>query len=460
MGRPCKCCGVEECPLGSDDFTRPDSCDIGPKWEQLSGCWRIRNDICPCGELIGTVENVLQENKSLGLDCCDPTDSGILATSICHPPNTLGSLYVTFTLYDLHTRTEFAVRVGDPNGGYNIVFKPNKIEIDNPDGTKSVTGTIKCIVSGARTHEFDYPWPVGVITCPGPWYNPGGPPPTCLDVISGFVTGLLNEVNVVVCYMPGAQLSGTVGVTGGDDPVEVCLDKDDDAEPCYDAVNTDGENVKVGNFSFLKGRFRNWRATITYLDNVNCGGCGCFCYIPRGDSIDYACYPDVLALEISFDNKNCMKTFGDTKKIKMVRGLLGPNLPPDYRTKEKWFSERVGTVCGFDYSWILSCGSTNPAGLLELGLGGTAWSQGGNSVFDFVGGGTASPPRLATATCDPLYLEYPNIIVKSPATASCGNLPPAQQKPPFYIDLCNNCECGQGTGPTYTATVKVTEWVD
>jgi hypothetical protein len=73
--RRCCCKRRRECIIHEDDFNRPPSDDLGPRWDEVSGDWRIQNNALECTSAGGVLKSSVRHPSpdesmcvSLGVD--------------------------------------------------------------------------------------------------------------------------------------------------------------------------------------------------------------------------------------------------------------------------------------------------------------------------------------------------------------------------------------------------------
>ena len=207
-----RCCCIRGCPLGSDDFDRPDSDDPGPKWHEVEGDWDI---------LGNTISG-----------------DGKLATTICHPTGfTEGSWQAAFDLVDVRSISVFKVGAGNPSTStYRVEFTPS--------GMDTLNAKINVKVIGDETIDYDFAWPVGV----------GG---TSANIVRAYV-----------CYLPKVMIRADIGA-----PPEVDACAGDDGAPCYNigGVDVGGFFFVSGRFDNW-----TYDTTILDNFNCDPCGCFCF----------------------------------------------------------------------------------------------------------------------------------------------------------------------------------------
>ncbi|MFN7840388.1 MAG: hypothetical protein ACK5N9_01600, partial [Pirellula sp.] len=234
-----RCC-CADCKLGDDTFTRVDATPPSGRWYEIDGEWSLTDQFVT-----------------------DNGTEGILATTICHPPQyEKGSWIANFRLMQVRSREKFVVRAGNPlSDVYEIWYEP--LDMDLPNARIKIT-----VFNEVGEKSVEHPWPV----------SPLG--------------GSADAVDAFACYQPGVMLRASIGSFGGLVPVAaICIGGM--GEPCYTV-----EDVKVGNFSFIRGAFDNWQYWATAIDDLSCIPCGCFCLKGEksADKFDpeARCFPDKL----------------------------------------------------------------------------------------------------------------------------------------------------------------------
>jgi hypothetical protein len=361
MGRRC-CCVQPGCEIGSDDFNRADSevNEIGPKWEALSGEWRI------------------DDNK---LVCDEP---GVLATTICHPAvYPLGSIWtriLIFVEYDeeLEGFPIHKIRFGDPTEieKREVWFMPTST---GGDPTEADQMTIRVWVDG-EFHE-------------------------CVENDS-----YEDNVEVHICYAPGLHLFAQSFAGPATVAVEQCID--DTGEKCYE-VN----EKNVGNISFLEGIFDQVEFEVHWIENHDCKWCGCFCTSQNSGGLTYRCLPDKLILSLT-ELEDCPLIEGDYE-MHLARfnviwgGGSDPGVPLPYCQRQSWLSEIIS--CSFGaFRLGLQCGEHTTPGIVTWTLYIFEHLVGyDQSVirFDTEDGADTGfiSPAKSSSSCDPLELHFARI---------------------------------------------------
>lgn len=348
------CCDV--CPIGDDNFDRPDSALPGPNWHIISGTGAI-------------VSNKIEV-------------SGNVATTLCHPSTyQLGSHIATFKLVNVRTVTYYEVGVGHPvSSTWRVEFIPSDIDTINAKILVRVYGS-------EGWQEQSVPWPV-----------------------EGGLSA--NVITANVCYEPGALIRGGIGIVP---QVDNHIDLQGWEDNCY---NVSGTNV--GNFFFLEGHFDDFSFETTILDNWDCPICGCFCFKRAGGAKDWNGYPPVLYLNLELTAGDCASldglsipmyqglaspTYYSQKQawFSEVLSCGGFNYTfilecsPIVKDGNNWFnylSLRIGDGSYFSSNVIFE------------------WAVVDNGI-------STKFPSFGLSTCDPLSLVYEDLKIKS-FVAPCG----------------------------------------
>jgi hypothetical protein len=353
MGRRC-CCVPLTCELDSDDFDRDDSDDVGSKWIEVSGDFDISDNT---------------------LVCVTP---GVLACTKCHPAGyDRGSFTAFFDLINPSDGKVYKVRAGNPTSStlevhWTVVGTGVTRELtvdvigDGADGTVSWT--------------FDYP--------------------------EGF-NG--NVVEVVVCYMPGVELTALCNLEitrVSSAPIS------DAASTCYSGK---------GNFSFLEGDFDNWVYQVHWMENHDCTYCDCFCYL-GGSPEQLVGLPTELTMTIT-NIRQCTRMAGtytlyqrNSNMGTYAGGFITDDWWPE---KQEWWSDvidmygspaccwRLGVFCTINEEtnrllWAMGfyrCGIGSGDLLWADDAEHPPWSTDNNWAY-----------ATADSTCDPFYLHFPFLL--------------------------------------------------
>jgi hypothetical protein len=351
---------VAGCELGSDDFNRADSevNEIGPKWEALSGEWRI------------------DDNK---LVCDTP---GVLATTICHPSAyPLGSFWAEFQLLDLRVGVTHKVRAGHPTSStYEVWFEPLDKDL--------ATERIKVTVKGDETAIFEYPWPSSA-----------------------------EGMYARICYAPGLMLSaivldtdkGELSQTGW---TSACMGEVG-ASNCH---NVGGTNL--GNFSFLEGRFDNWVYEVHWLENHDCKRCDCHCH--KND--DNVCNPNNPVLHLTnvqncerMEGDYPLHPIDSEWFLALDDNVANVPVLPAFQGKAMWMTDEIVGKGGSKARFILICGFSEEGVLsgwqLRFWGNETIWRPAnGWSTLGLSKTGAICNAINASSTCDPFYLRFGNLV--------------------------------------------------
>ena len=357
------CC--DRCELASDDFNRAD----GP----VSGKWHGSGAI---------VSGVLHADED--------------HTTVCHPASApLGSLWGHALMVACDPSRTYKVRVGDPTGDYTITVTFSGVV---RPGTGTMTITVE---TGADTVTHDFPWE---------------------NV----------DETLYVCYAPGVQLSaGPTSRVLGENPawVSACI-PEDPHDKCWTVDST-----SVGNWEFVSGYWDDWVMEIFESEKEICNDCDCYCL--EGDVKH--CVPETLQLTIG---GSCVAGTYQMRRRRIVTSsyTAAPvvELWPENYT---WISDPVscpnvylGGYMGFVV--IVQCekiaGQEYPKWLATL----QRW--GSNLSSSSLGFDASDPDTLSASipgafesisqahtksgsSCDPVYLELPDIIETLWTTPGTGN---------------------------------------
>ncbi|MFO0382214.1 MAG: hypothetical protein ACK506_11000 [Pirellula sp.] len=287
-----RCC-CADCKLGDDTFTRVDATPPSGRWYEIDGEWSL-------------TDQFLTDNGT----------EGILATTICHPPQyEKGSWIANFRLMQVRSREKFVVRAGNPlSDVYEIWYEP--LDMDLPNARIKIT-----VFNEVGEKSVEHPWPV----------SPLG--------------GSADAVDAFACYQPGVMLRASIGSFGGLVPVAaICIGGM--GEPCYTV-----EDVKVGNFSFIRGAFDNWQYWATAIDDLSCIPCGCFCLKGEksADKFDpeARCFPDKLKAIFQLVESDIVDPDCPMNDFELELNLFGNN-------RDQWLSGNA-TICSTTFAIKVNC---------------------------------------------------------------------------------------------------------
>ncbi|MFN7292042.1 MAG: hypothetical protein ACK5T6_15755 [Pirellula sp.] len=287
-----RCC-CADCKLGDDTFTRVDATPPSGRWYEIDGEWSLTDQFVT-----------------------DNGTEGILATTICHPPQyEKGSWIANFRLMQVRSREKFVVRAGNPlSDVYEIWYEP--LDMDLPNARIKIT-----VFNEVGEKSVEHPWPV----------SPLG--------------GSADAVDAFACYQPGVMLRASIGSFGGLVPVAaICIGGM--GEPCYTV-----EDVKVGNFSFIRGAFDNWQYWATAIDDLSCIPCGCFCLKGEksADKFDpeARCFPDKLKAIFQLVESDIVDPDCPMNDFELELNLFGNN-------RDQWLSGNA-TICSTTFAIKVNC---------------------------------------------------------------------------------------------------------
>lgn len=381
---PPRFCCCSDCLLAEDNFNRAD----GP----VGGNWYGSGTI---------VSGVLHADED--------------RTTVCHPGSApLGSLWGHATMIDCDPAVTYEVKVGDPTGDYTVTVT---FAGTVTSGTMTIT-----VDNGSDSATHDYPWEH-------------------------------DDEELTVCYSPGVQLSaGPSSRAAGEHPdwVTVCIPIDPH-DTCWDI-----SGHAVGNWEFVSGYWDDWTMEIFESEKEICHGCDCYCL---EDDVK-SCVPDMLYVTIDGD---CIS---DTFEMPR-RYLVGTDtaLPPtvvSWPQNFEWISDPIlcpeADVSKQGFVIIIRCQKDSetsyPKWRAQMNRWGSALSC-SLLGFDRLDPDTIAPTvdynsfayAKSTSTCDPVYLEFPDLVEDSfacpgPKPGSCCG---------------GTIESGVGESPPSRMTVVITE---
>jgi len=386
---PRHCCCT--CIIQEDDFNRAD----GP----ISGDWY--GD----GELLDGV--LIADNDH---------------TTICHPASKpLGSIYANVLLKDCDPANTYTIRVGDPNGDYEV-------EVTFAGTMGSGTGEMIITVKNGVDPDESYTYE---------WLNTDEP--------------------LTVCYAPELWVSARGYNILSNQPswVTICIPKEP-SDNCW-LIGT----TEVGNWTFVQGSFDDFVMEIHWLEQRSCQNCDCYCHqIIDGDDV-FKCIPKKLYITITSDD--CLNGTYEMNQYKYVTN--NPNDPPTVlssSSKEQWLSDEISCPVSTSYflKFLLTCNNDPSFGYpkMELRLiryGESASADVNAFHFDIDDPDTQDTEAnglaleslawsKGTSTCDPFYLKFPAICEDlwaspDPYQSCCGGYiisgDPGYESPPFCMDV-------------------------
>lgn len=419
---PCGCCG--DCFLATDDFNRPDSARPGGEFVLLAVAGGINS-------------NTLLVNET-----------GVVATTKCHSNiHDLGSFESTFDLVSPEDGDIYEIACGNPND-------PKAIVTYSFSGIPGSGGyvTIEIETDGEDVASNEYSKTIKI------------------DWISSTL------VSARICYAPGLAVTASIFFDGSaaTPDSEACIGEGNTA-PCWDATDVDGNEVKVGNFTFLQGHYDNWEYYVNFVDYRECVLCSCNCFRAISDNqYEYSCVPKTIHVTIGSDAA-CTGLAGTYAMFQRIRRDAPTDQPPDvdnFQQKFSWVTNPIICPQDPDYQFVLELiclGNSkedatavpnfqlNCIKYADGGLANVADSNFGfdpTDPFTITGGttiaaGNVSEAACKSGSCDPLNLAFPKLIENSysagdPATgtvACCGG----------YVSS------GGAYEPSVSFTVTVTE---
>lgn len=348
-----RCCCP--CLIASDNFDRAD----GPVSD--GGEWYGGGEI---------VSNILEASND--------------HTTVCHPAKApLGALWAVMTVVG-DTALSHVVRLGDPTGDYEVWIEfGGTVGI----GTGTLTITVKNGIDPDESYEYD-------------WEN-------------------ANE-EIYICYAPGTQMSAGPSSRTQTAPqwVTLCI-PEEPSDNCWLV----GGTTDVGNWMFVSGKYVDWQMELHWVEQNNCEDCDCYCW----DNGVQSCIPK----EITATLTGCVSTSVTMRqKFITTTSSLDPPTSIDWTQKFEWVSDPIScsgaTQEEYGFVLILRCmksdGDTYPRMRLEMMRYGTI-ASGGCSTFGFdlddpdtidtehtISQLTSYAYSKSTSTCDPLYLEFPDLV--------------------------------------------------
>jgi len=385
---PRHCCCT--CIIQEDDFNRDD----GP----ISGDW------LGDGELLDGV--LIADNDH---------------TLICHPASKpLGSLYATVLLKDCDPANTYTIRVGDPNGAYEV-----EVTFTGTAGAGDMIITVKNGVDPDESYTY-------------PWVNADEP--------------------LTVCYAPELWISARGANVVSNTPiwVTICIPKEP-SDNCWVVDGTD-----VGNWTFVQGKFDDFVMEIHWLEQRSCQNCDCYCHqIVAGEDV-FKCIPKILYLTITSDD--CIN--GTYQMLQYLYVTNSPNDPPTIvasTSKQQWISDEIDCPVSTSYhlKFVLTCNNDPSFGYPKMDLhliryGESASADCNSFQFDIDDPDTQDTSlsgvslesfawSKSISTCSPFYLKFPAICegewsCSDPDQSCCGGYiqsgdPPPPPIPPFCMDV-------------------------
>ncbi len=298
----------------------------------------------------------------------------------------LGAFYAHVLLRSAGDASVYTIRVGDPNGGYLV-----QAVFGGAAGTGTMTLRISLDDGGSWVEEYEYAWEYA-------------------------------EETIFICYTPGLQIS--VGPTtrssgsGGAGPVWVttCIPLEPH-DNCWPGPK--------GNWTFVEGVFDDFVYEYHWIEKRSCQKCDCFCWDGEAH-----CVPETLYVTLGGPGLCFNGTYEMTQAATLTTSTLDPPTITPVPQKYEWVSEPI--YCpyeGHGFTLTLRCeigsldpGDTYPRFRLELRRWGYFASANNSALgFDLSDPDTEDSERGSddmvsvsyskpTSTCDPFYLEFPDII--------------------------------------------------